>query len=597
MRDIYRIFGSPFSAAFHQHLTYLHLKRLPTKVYCTTFASTKVYSMYFRCKTSFCALTPERQSCILLWQLLEAVEASEGGNVAARKILLDRRTHPQLHLLSWVIMAYSSWWLTLTGATFRWVNSDASTIVNGYMNYFLMLNGLGTNVKIFREQFRKMMCGLGALHGVCDESRQYMVEHFDKMCQALEVHMKTLARNEQRRIQLVNLQKRKDSPPSDMEVVDDAEQSVGAASVKAELFETGPYRRTVRKQDPSSTRDKVERWMDGIYLLGTPHPTLADVAVASAFSGYFLIDDPPSSEINSKYPYLAAYTRKVCGFPNLVNGELKPLPPTDATEDRENGAFRDTVPPSLAPFLLLIEEVLPFLVAQCESFHDYMTSDDMLKLKKATVVLGEGTPSATSVEGFELPQRTDIRTVMIIDKSILTVFARAQDLEVASVAAREVLDKDLGPFNKLLPLDEPPASPIDDTVAATKEDLSREPPVVDNGNSCASLTPEIEGATTSAPVADVVSDRLPSIDNADVHHVFSSKTRRFQPPAPRATSDIVQSLERMLRKMHTPQFTLTAVSDKKRVFVAVIPEHEYAKKRNKDAAAAKERSAADRQAS
>lgn len=84
-------------------------------------------------------------------------------------------------------------------------------------------------------------------------------------------------------------------------------------------------------------------------------------------------------------------------------------------------------------------------------------------------------------------------------------------------------------------------------------------------------------------------------DEASLPHVFSSKggrdfhrfgsyqssleVRRSQ----RSLQEVLASLYQLLWQMHCPQFTLSAVSQNRRVFVAVIPEHEYAKKRLRDA--------------
>lgn len=607
----FRVFGSPYSSVTHQHITYLYLKRVPIKTYCGTFASTKLYSVYHGASSVFCALTPEKECCLLPWHLMERVELRHDhqrrtfdnaeGDAAARQqstsdashrylqhsrnILLDRKTHPQLHMLSWIFMAYGNWWLTLTGMMYRWLQSDAEGIVSGYMNYFLMMNSIGV-VGPLRSRFRKLMCGLLELHGVSEASRPFMVEHFESLCSALDDHFRDMS----------TLQGHHDIPAA---------------------------------KKPSARTP--------LYLLGTPHPTLADVAIGSAFSGYFLLDLHTAEMIDRKFPHLQRYLKSVAGYQQLKRGEYHPEPPSDVIEAHEASEFPDHVPESLKPVLMLLEEVFPFLVDQCEAFRVFMSGNRSLEELKRVTLDEDAEGGLQGLQVSVLDQRTPITTVMLIDRHLLTVFCRAQDLEIATTAAREVLDVDLAPFNKEEghAEKEPPvvALPHINSNIDAVEPLPPPPPKAEGEASNIKVSPtisrdiqefrqttDIEGGDDGSgdhidPVALIQRLKMQEVsltdvlrrgvaspfpapnpdDEASLPHVFSRKggkdlhrfgsssavqLRRLQRPM----SDVMASLYQSLWQMHCPQFTLSAVSQNRRVFVAVIPEHEYIKKRHRDAA-------------
>ena len=106
---------------------------------------------------------------------------------------------------------------------------------------------------------------------------------------------------------------------------------------------------------------------------------------------------------------------------------------------------------------------MPFLVEQCDAFQRYMSADGIMQLKQVTLS-GRGAEGYEGLRAYLLPQRTEISSVMVIDRHILTVLSRAQDLEIAMLAAREVMDKELGPFNSMLTSDEVPNVPVQDAI-------------------------------------------------------------------------------------------------------------------------------------
>lgn len=586
----FRIFGSPYASVTHQHITYLYLKRVPIKTYCGTFASTKLYSVYYGAASVFCALTPEKECCLLPWHLMERVEerhaqhrgdAHVAGATSSedtprreqragkhcpylqhgRKVLLERTTHPQLHMLSWMFMVYGNWWLTLTGMMYRWLHGDGEGIVSGYMNYFLMMNSVGV-VGPLRNRFRKLMCGLLEVHGVSEATRPFMVEHFEALCTALDDHFGVLMSQQQ--------------PPA---------QSVANPRDRAET------------SNPSSPQFPV-------YLLGTPHPTLADVAIGAAFSSYFLMDLGTAEMIDSKHPHLKQYLNGVAGFQQLHQGEYHPEPPSDVLEAHEASDFPDAVPESLKSVLMQLEAVFPFLVDQCEAFRVFMSGDRALDDLKRMTLDEDAEGGLHGLDAYVLPQRTPISTVMLVDRHLLTVFCRAQDLEIATTAAREILDVELAPFNKESSKEEeqrgaasPQIGPPSALVAAPPMSsliLERgtfvDPVALIDGlkRSEYSLTDVLRrGAQSPFPPPD------PNDENS-IPHVYSKKgsktlhrfgnhetalqLRRSQ----RSVADVMASLYQSVWQMHCPQFTLSAVSQNRRVFVAVIPEHEYTKKRQRD---------------
>nr|CCC95634.1 unnamed protein product [Trypanosoma congolense IL3000] len=561
----YRVFGSPYALLFHQHVTYLRLKKLPFKVYCRTFSTTLFYAWLYRARNSFCTVSPSGASHLQLWQLVSAVEGDAthrreqslphlDSNIVGCsnvRIVVNKSTHPNIHLVNWVVVVYSSWWLAKTGAIYRWFEVDNVDTIDGYLRYFFFVPGVGVSRAIARP-FKEAMQRITAITGVSKGTAPYMKEHFIRLCTALESH-------------LCNQQKLEGS------------------------------RATF------------------LYLLGTPHPTLSDVALGSVFSANFLMDDPPASLIVQRYPHLIRYLEMVtgwkggeyvgeCGESTEPNGEVSVQHGTNSGIDGNNSAYMDTVPDSLADVLLLIEEVFPFMVSQCESFIEHMLGDGVRQLKRERL---EGPWEGCS--GYLLPQVTKIKSLMIIDDDVHTVFARAQDLEVALLAAREVVGDDV--VNECDGHEEVAAS-VDlssapGTPGAVDESSKCERYVTEsvvNTVSVSDAAPPSEGRSRTANAVsanDPVRCAEPSInkiieelkeknvlnsDTAQFHRVFTEATARSRAVLKRQSSsrgisltNIDKCLDRLrvlLKKIHTPHYTLATVFHGRRMFIAVIPEHE-----------------------
>ncbi|ORC91349.1 uncharacterized protein TM35_000063540 [Trypanosoma theileri] len=211
---------------------------------------------------------------------------------------------------------------------------------------------------------------------------------------------------------------------------------------------------------------------------------------------------------------------------------------------------------------------------------------------------------------------------MIIDNGIYTISARAQDLEVALLAAREVVDDD---------------NDDNDNEEIEEEDKHKNKPVhhikaYPEGNetnrdmkTTRETTPSILSSSSSSSSSEqTLSDNISSIntckgnpqpndisihsksernimedvsmdetlvDDADFHRVFTTAGGRarsiLQPQQwrsggklmPTTIDSRLERLRGMLSKMHHPHYTLSTVFHGRKLFVAVIPEHEVAKRR------------------
>lgn len=503
----YRVLGSPYALVFHQHVAYLRLKRLPFNVYCRRFTTTLFYALVFRARNSFCTVTPEGRSYLQMWQLIDAVER-RGTQKGQNTILVNKRTHPNIHLATWIVFLYASWWLSKTGAMYRWIDSESVEVVEGYIRYFFLVPGIGFSRSIVGP-FRQVMQKITAITGVSKETAPYMREHFQRFCGALDEHF---------------------------------------------------------QQHPDST-----------FLLGTPHPTLADVAMGAVFSAHFLIDDPPASFIIQKYPHLSRYMERVTGWRGGVFVDDDSLQEPGQLFDTPSENYADVIPETLYNFFHLVEEVMPFMLSQCAAFHAFMAGDGVRRLKKEPL---EGVWEGCS--GYLLPQITDIKSLMIIDNGIYTVRARAQDLEVALLAASEVMD-DGDRSNVVNDDGDGVVANHDDSEFSGSVAVGREKGAVDV--SSVSRTHSIGDDLTTQTV---ISSQT-SLDDADFHRVFTTSAARgrgaLQPRRASAqlgritVNSCLQTLRDMLCQMHHPHYTLSSVFHGRKMFVAVVPECEVAKKR------------------
>ncbi|KAG5490687.1 hypothetical protein JKF63_00809 [Porcisia hertigi] len=613
----FRVFGSPYTLSLHQHVTYLRLKQLPFRVYCTSFTTTMVYSLYYRARSVFCTLTPSGASPLQVWQLAETVELDEeveaiarfakgevsytrqsgGGGVPhagsgalptalrTQRLLVRKETHPQLHLASWCVVVYACWWLAKTGAMFRYIRGDALDVLEGYVRYFFPIPGIGF-ARTMAPRFREVMTRLVSATGASKVTAPFMEEHFERFCTALEAHLR-------------------EHPNKD-------------------------------------------------FLLGTPHPTLADVTLGAAFSSFFFMDDPPSSMLAGKFPCVTKYVERMTGWRGATfvdaaedaactsegasGGNAKPGAPTLAGRAGASATigdidYPDTVPESLAPCFELITEVLPFLMSQCASFNAFMSSDGVRTLRREPL---EGVWRGCA--GYLLPQLANIRSLMIVDDNVCSVQARSQDLEIAFLAAREVLDDTLHDFGRregglhdAVPHDyktrgvdalathssrlmtsaivhKTEKSPDEDDVSAQhlvppvrEEDTvgKKSSTKVEEAGHRGQMEVEEEAAQFRRPL-DLSTMRA---EEADFYRAYTAAARYNVAGTAASLSECVpsarqamgtsstavavrgsvnkhlQTLYAMLAKMNCPQYTLTSLYHGRRIYVAAIPEYEVAKVR------------------
>ncbi|AYU83912.1 hypothetical protein, conserved [Leishmania donovani] len=626
----FRVFGSPYTLSLHQHVTYLRLKQLPFRVYCRSFTTTLLYSLYFRARSVFCTLTPSGASPLQVWQLAEAAELDEDVEAVARtakgevsytgkdnygrcgalhasgaataaprtqRILVRKETHPQLHLASWCVVVYTCWWLAKTGAMFRYIRGDALDVLEGYVRYFFPIPGIGF-ARAMAPRFREAMKQLVSATGASEVTAPFMEDHFQRFCAALEAHL---------------------------------------------------------REHPNEH-----------FLLGTPHPTLADVTLGAAFSSLFLMDDPPSSMLADKFPCVTEYVERVTGWRGATFvgttddaalttedasvGSAAPNADTisnsvaTSTADR-NTDYPDTVPESLGPCFELIAEVLPFLMSQCASFNAFMAGDGVRTLRREPL---EGEWKGCT--GYLMPQLANVRSLMIVDDNISSVQARSQDLEIAFLAAREVLDDSLLDFGRredgshgasphdvnARGVNEPAAHTsaaaasvvAQNTAASAYRDADDSQhlvqPVREGAavNGAATRTEESEPKRRAAEEGSAaqfrqqLDPRTMRAEEADFYRAYTAATRHnvvgtaaslcdVVPPARQASSacstavvvrgsvkEHLQTLYAMLAKMSCPQYTLTSLHHGRRIYVAVIPECEVSKVRKARQEVAKKSTAA-----
>lgn len=594
----FRVFGSPFTVQLHQHVTFLRLKQLPFRVYCTSFTTTLLYSIYYRARSVFCTLTPSGASPLQVWQLAESTELdvdveavartakgeveycpnhpagtrsssdvvgpATAGAAAARtqRMLLHRATHPQLHLASWCVVVYACWWLARTGAMFRYFRSDSTELLEGHVRYFLFIPNPGF-ARPLAPQFRNAMQQVVAVTGASEVTSPYIEEHFNRFCAALDAHL---------------------------------------------------------RQHPGEP-----------FLLGTPHPTLADVTLGAAFSSFFLMDNPPAAMLADKFPSLTEYVERVTGWRGATYVDAAAPAGEGSERAPANGAaatgdFPDTVPESLAPCFELVAEVFPFLMSQCASFNAFMAGDGIRTLRREPLQR-----EWKGCEGYLLPQLTSIRSLMIVDDNVSTVRSRAQDLEVVFLAAREVFDDTLSDFGRT----EAVTTPDSNAGAAVSEPLTSARVLASSqameGGAAPALRGAFDGAADSTlathdssdaeaatgsvhvtaeeeaqMIAEAAQFRTPldlatmRLEEADFYRAYTSASRHSVAGVASSLSEVVagtrqegttspvvrssvaaplQTLRAMLSKMSCPQYTLTSLHHGRRIYVAVIPEHEVAKRR------------------
>lgn len=616
---MYRVFGVPFTVGLHQYVTFLRLKQVPFKVYCTNMTTTLLYSFYYGAKCAFSVLTPSGTTCLQLWDLAAAAEldeknkpmrgiegevlyvqpkkepgkssllAGEGTElIHPQRMLIDKKTHPQLHVVCWATIVFSCWWLGRTGALYRYIYCDSTEVIEGFLRFFVTFPSF-VPLRGLAPIFRSMMEKIITMNGVSQFNGEFYQQHFQRMCAALDEHF---------------------------------------------------------RQHPEMT-----------FLLGTPHPTLADVTLGSAFSNFFLAGDPPATMIAEKYPHLLKYVERITGWKGgqytttTTTTTEQGTAETPSTHPKSTDEYPDEVPESLFDFLSVMAEVFPFLLSQCASFHAYMSSDAVRTIKK-----GKLDGKWEGCEAYLFPQQTGISSLLIIDRSPYTIFSRSQDLEVAFLAAREVFDDDLEAFGRLkgdvpaahekkgvtagVPAahtggeatikqtesnksaEEEPAPTTaapetnPDSIVYTKENSDKpnwlEGEEKEDGESLGHLEGRVFDASVWLDRNAIIPDKEPVIeaDNADFYRAYTDAglrhctsvalRRRSSLIAHQKSSAVavggetslvarppvrerVKLLKNLMSEMVCAQYTLTTVYVNRRIYVAAIPEYQVQKVRTREA--------------
>lgn len=598
----FRLFGWPHHVHLHQYVALLRSQELPFKVYCTSCIVTAFYSRYHGAATLLCALSPQRQSYLNMWQLADAIEAGEGCGGCTRKapqthrmrshksnhdhaqtrtdaglpavvrrerprqsVLLNKHSHPHLHLVCWSTTVYASWWLGKTGHLYRYYYGDTVSFVESLMKFFFHTT-FGLH-RLVAQLFRSYVLDMFATSGVNDKTADFMREHFDKLCGALDRHL--------------------------------------------------------------SSQDGTR------FVLGTRHVTLADIAVGASFSCFFLAESSCAEGVLNGYPALVDYVARVTGW-QRNDATPSPTPEhrggagrsdrtdTDVNDDEEQeDIFPDSVPESLREFLTLQAEVLPFMVSQCAAFNAYLQSDEVQRIP--LVELGG---SWTGCQGRILDRLTKAKSLMIVDDQVMTVCSRTTDLEIAFRAGSEVFD-DEGDDTESAARDARQRRPSDAIEANGRERqvLVRPQNALDEVSSSGAEAANANGvdrlcthATSSgraesacfAPAADTGVDAMMSEEDrllalsdwADYYRVYTSHglSRARRTPGsvgfdemkgvmysygsallvPPSLLEQMDTLRSLLGQMRSPHYTLAAVTHQGRSCFAVIPEHEAAKVRQRN---------------
>jgi hypothetical protein len=164
------------------------------------------------------------------------------------------------------------------------------------------------------------------------------------------------------------------------------------------------------------------------YVLGTAGATLADVTLAAAFEGQFLMDDPPKAELTDgvTYPHLAAWCKRMATAP-AAGVEVS---------QKDVMRFNDDVPESLEPVLELALEVLPWLVAQCEATQAWVDAAPPPELQ---VTAGAG----AAVAAHRVPRILDQPWCMAVDGASIDCHVSVPHVALAHHAAVDVAGIDL----------------------------------------------------------------------------------------------------------------------------------------------------------
>lgn len=229
------------------------------------------------------------------------------------------------------------------------------------------------------------------------------------------------------------------------------------------------------------------------YLLDTTHPTIADIAFGSVFEAYFLMDDPPATEIMEGYPAVYRYIQRMMKTtPTTTSSSSDAATAGNATSTSstiEGGtpleSDNDDIPPTILPLLTLALEVLPLHVSQCDAMrlfaHSLITGASTgggevqevcnidLEQVRRTVMgygmeeeeLSSSSSTTASIKGYIVkPKLAEGSWTVIADSSIITSCTKVQEVELAQVAAQGAM----GLYPRFIGSPSSPASPRTTTI-------------------------------------------------------------------------------------------------------------------------------------
>jgi hypothetical protein len=383
----YRLFGTPFSVTLHQLAVCLHLRRLPTKLYCRDSMSVMFFATFFRSAGFYSCLTPEREVFFTQNALLDHIEKTVADSPDHPSVSINPKIHPHTFVMANAIHVYSHTWLVKTGTGYRFVYEPSSSIVLGLVSWvagWILPRSLICNLKPVQRYIRSLMQRLLESHGMSRGAMPYHEMHFKRLCEALEAH-----------------------------------------------FAANPGHR---------------------YVLLTSRPTLADVGLATAFSSYFLMDDGPLELLHESFPLTLQYAMR-CACLSDPKGTT-----SDSGGQEQTCEFpgdRDTVVSTLLPVVELMIEVLPWTVAQVESFRRHMLRVEEERGRKDSsskdsrskdssvdncsfITLNDGPYKGLPAYPLKV-QTSTFQYWMLIDKDMQSCYARGPDLEIAVRAGRNAM--------------------------------------------------------------------------------------------------------------------------------------------------------------
>lgn len=501
---------------------------------------------------------------------------------------IDPKTHSRLHVANWAFSLYSYWWLGKTAMMYRYVLNDDPEVIGRMLYYFCMIPGSGQTLSRWIAPYAlKGMRAHVAMTGICEGSAVYMKEHFELLVRLLEAHFEALA-----------------------------EEDASIAENEA-LERELDRRRELRMREKKGGGVPIQEPEEGNieihsrFLLGTPHPTMADVLLASFFSGCFLMDSITSSLIIDRCPCLLHYVERVTGWSG------KWLPTSDPPETPNafhQHDYPDILPPTLLPILELIEETLPFLLSQVASLRAFTLSHRDVDRLRIHCVEGGDWKGCT---GRVLPFVTPIESLMIIDTNILTTKARSFDLEFA-LRAGEALSRhsttqerasDTSAANAVA-MEGGSHCVFSSTGAEVLEEAAEEAPetsVIDPEdadfyrgytNSMRRRLKAVElYAARHAASHSLTSPVLTQTDRGELRAVIGESGEealhssdpnavipRMAPRSDRSRDHarlaiVLKRVEKMIQSMHMPNFTIATVRHRRRHLSLLIPEHEAYKVR------------------